>query len=165
MHLVPAQLVPGTPAFAAAAAAASSTSAAAERGGQSTAAAPGEPVAKVPAGLAGSSLGSGSSVQRRGKHAAKLSISDLMAGEGLLGRLASEDGAMPGSQEPRQPPAGDSQPTEEAQQQSQQQAAQQQQKQQQGQEAETREEMVLLDHVPQQAYARIKLCRWVGTGL
>lgn len=87
-----------------------------------------------------------------------------MAGEGLLGRLTSEDGAMPGSQEPRQPPAGDGQPTEEAQQQSQQQAAQQQQ-QQQGQEAEAREEMVLLDHVPQQAYARIKLCRWVGTGL
>jgi hypothetical protein len=157
MHLVPARLVPGTAAFVAAAAAASSTSADAEHGMQPAA----------PAGLAGSSLGGSSGSQRQqGRHAAKLSISDLMAGEGLLGRLASVDGCdgAAGSQDLQQPPAGTS-PAQEvgSQQVGQQPAAQQQQEQQQQQQqpAEASEEMVLLDSVPQQAYARIKLCRTV----
>ena len=168
MHLVPAWLVPGTAAFAAAAATASSLPAAVDAAAQPEAADPGhcQPAAVAPAGLAGSSLGSGSGTQRRSRHAAKLSISDLMAGEGLLGRVAYEDGnsTTPGAQGTQQPSAGAGQPTEDAEtQEAGLQADRQRQQQQQQQQQQQCEEMVLLDQVPQLAYARIKLCRCVAS--
>ena len=124
------------------------------------------PAAGAPAGLGGSSLGG--SAQRRGRHAAKLSFSDLMAGEGLLGRPAGDagpDAAAGGAGAEQLAAAAGQEGGAEAQQA--QQAAQAAQQAQQSQQAQAAEEMVLLDAVPQQAYARIKLCRlgvWAAGG-
>lgn len=159
MHLVPARLVPGTAAYATAAAAAASeeqqaaTGSASQPGSPPAAtaaeagAAAGEDAPAVIAGIGEAEHNSASTVHRRGKHAAKLSVSDLIAGEGLLGRHPSDAGASADACE-----GGDGGDCGEQQGAA---AAGQQQPQQ-------MEEMVLLDDVPQQSYSRIRLCRYAS---
>ncbi|EFN53573.1 hypothetical protein CHLNCDRAFT_136751 [Chlorella variabilis] len=172
LHLVPARLVPGTAAHAAAEAAAAReaklAAAAAEaaeheqRACAAAAAAAGGAGGdgQGPAAAAGAAGGGGvapdggaASGPAAPKHASKLSVSDLIAGDGLLGQRSGaiwpDDGSSGGGQQEgaAPPPAGPQQPG--------------QQQQQQQQQQQPQEEMLLLDCVPQEGYARIKLCRTV----
>ena len=149
LHLVPARLVPGTRAHEAAAAAAAA--AAAEPG--------------APAGPAGDGSSSGehepaAALPPGPSHASKLSVSDLIAGEGLL-NSKHYAGSARGTADFAAGGGGGGI------------AAEQQQQQQLGEQGaqgqvvgqgQPHEEMMLLEGVPQEAYARIKLCRWVGGG-
>ncbi|PSC74205.1 lipase class 3 family isoform B [Micractinium conductrix] len=146
LHLVPARLVPGTRAHEAAAAAAAA--AAAEPG--------------APAGPAGDGSSSGehepaAALPPGPSHASKLSVSDLIAGEGLL-NSKHYAGSARGTADFAAGGGGGGI------------AAEQQQQQQLGEQGaqgqvvgqgQPHEEMMLLEGVPQEAYARIKLCRSV----
>lgn len=135
MHLVPARLVPGTAAHLAAAAAAAA------------AAAQGEQEAVGLDGLAasGDAAADGAAGQpSRPKHAARLSVSDLIAGEEMI---SPRSAAAAGWVEPPHSDGAAGLPAAGA-------AAAEPQQQQPPQE-----QMVLLDGVPQEAYGRIKLCR------
>jgi hypothetical protein len=172
MHLVPARLVPGTPAYEAAAAAAAAAAAQEEAAAKATgeagtaegqegvpttaAESTAEPAADSVRASSGASAG-----PSRAKHSANLSVSDLMAGEGLLGRRTSNGAAAAGAaaaaaaEDGEGADAGGSAAAGEG-------GAGQQPAADQQQQVQPIEEMLLLDCVPQEAYARIKLCRWVG---